>query len=112
MSDLEAPDELRPWNIFDKVTLALVIISGGAWLVAALLLFGVAFAPSEYEMSSGRWWLDQLSCVPVYLAAIGLCSVPAIAMLCGRTALAFITAALSSALFYALFIADWGRFIF
>lgn len=35
MSDFETPDELRPWSIVDKATLALVIISGVTWLVQA-----------------------------------------------------------------------------
>lgn len=72
----------------------------------------VGFESSMYEMSAARWWLGQLYCLPIYLAVIGLSSAPAVLMLCGRTAFAFLAAALSSVLFYALFVSDWGRSVF
>jgi hypothetical protein len=109
MSDIGRP--LR-WNTLDTLALTLAVTAGLAWLGVSMICFGMGFESSEYEQSADRWWHDQLSCAPIWLAFLGFSGVSGLAILYRRRALAFLVVATSAAAFYALFVAGLADYLF
>jgi hypothetical protein len=97
---------------FHAVTVAVVAIAALAWLGFSLMCLAMGFESSEYEKSANRWWHDLYSCIPVWLAFVGVTGVSALSLQYRRTGLAFLVAVLSLGMMWALFTGRLDRFLF